>query len=172
MIERFWSFVNKNGRNGCWEWKDAKDNGGYGVFRLANGNLIGHERRAHRFSAELRFGPIPKRMLVCHHCDNPSCVRPDHLFVGTSKDNAWDAARKGRLPTKLTTEQRARLKMRPWSLMPDWELARGLSVAPSTVASARSKKPWHRWMPPTLHTKETAFSTSTDHNSTQQPSDV
>lgn len=89
-MERFWKFIKKT-KNGCWNYAGNKNNG-YGSF-WHNGRNIG----AHRFSWQLHYGEIPKGLMVCHHCDNPSCVRPDHLFIGTSKDNMLDASRKGRV---------------------------------------------------------------------------
>lgn len=90
-IQRFWSKV-KFG-DGCWEWQDYT--GGttnkYGVIRIDN-----HKIKAHRLSWFIHFGHIPESILVCHHCDNPRCVRPDHLFLGTVRDNSDDMVRKGR----------------------------------------------------------------------------
>ncbi len=91
--ERFWAKVAKS--DGCWEWTGMRRPYGYGVIRTgARGNT--HEDLAHRLSWELHFGPIPDGLFVCHHCDNPPCVRPDHLFLGTPRDNTVDRDRKGR----------------------------------------------------------------------------
>ena len=77
---------------GCWIWMGYLNSGGYGSFYV-DGQL----RSAHRVSWELHYGPIPEGLNVCHHCDVPGCVNPDHLFVGTQKDNIRDALNKGRL---------------------------------------------------------------------------
>lgn len=91
MMERFWSKVNMT--DDCWLWTAAvcKSNG-YGKF-----GLRGKTPDAHRVAWELVFGEIPSGMLVCHKCDVKLCVRPDHLFLGTHRDNMRDAVSKGRL---------------------------------------------------------------------------
>lgn len=92
MEQRFWSKVNKT--NGCWEWQAALDKDGYG--RIGTPGKPSFSVKAHRYSWMLHFGDFDRRMLVCHHCDNPSCVRPEHLFLGTAKDNSQDMSRKQR----------------------------------------------------------------------------
>ncbi len=92
-IERFWNFVDYSALSpaGCWIWCGGKLRGNYGAF-----HVNGATRRAHRFSYELKFGTIPKGMFVCHRCDCPLCVNPNHLFVGTPKDNMLDKVNKNR----------------------------------------------------------------------------
>src|SRR3990167_9291402 len=60
-------------------------------------SVNGRQTYAHRFSYDLHYGPVPKGLSVCHHCDNPPCVRPDHLYAGTVADNARDAVSRGRI---------------------------------------------------------------------------
>jgi hypothetical protein len=93
--DRFWSKVNKNGplilETPCWVWSAGKHAKGYGFFSIEN-----RDYRAHRISWEIHNGPIPPEQLVLHRCDNPSCVRPDHLFLGDYKANSQDCLSKGR----------------------------------------------------------------------------
>lgn len=90
-VTRFWRHVEKT--DGCWLWVGGRANGGYGRFGALPDRIV----YAHRFSYELHKGPIPDGMFVCHSCDNPSCVRPDHLFAGHNVDNVRDMVAKGRL---------------------------------------------------------------------------
>lgn len=89
LLGRFWSRVQMG--DGCWEWQGSRTQFGYGKLKVQ-----GVERTTHRFSWELANGPIPEGAYVLHRCDNPPCVRPDHLFLGTARDNIVDAYSKGR----------------------------------------------------------------------------
>lgn len=96
VAERLWEKVQKT--DGCWLWTGALNKApgakwSYGVIGIGGG---ASSRLVHRLSWELANGPIPVGMSVCHHCDVPNCVRPDHLFLGTAADNARDMIEKGR----------------------------------------------------------------------------
>ncbi len=88
------------GENGCWEWHGSRNDNGYGQFYFR-----GKAWRAHRAAYALFTGEIPDGLFVCHHCDNPSCVNPDHLFLGHAAVNVRDMVRKGRAKTVITSQQ-------------------------------------------------------------------
>jgi hypothetical protein len=107
IIKRFKSKIAVR-PNGCHEWTSFKDNCGYGRFMFGSNGVV----LAHRVAWEIANGPIPEGIKVLHKCDNPKCVNPEHLFLGTQQDNMNDMYSKGRGPVgekasshKLTKEQ-------------------------------------------------------------------
>jgi hypothetical protein len=96
ISERFWSKVNKT--ETCWLWTAGIfQQGGYGQFCIRRG----FPARAHRISWIMSYGNIPDGMDILHDCDNPLCVNPSHLWVGTPKENIRDAVKRGRLLPKI-----------------------------------------------------------------------
>lgn len=101
LEERFWEKVDKSGE--CWLWTAAMLKTGYGSIRVN-----GKGERAHRVAYELEIGPIPHGMLLRHSCDNPKCVNPAHLIVGTKRENTQDALDRGQ---HLTGERDPKCKL-------------------------------------------------------------
>ena len=134
---RFWSKVNKT--SDCWLWVGAADRQGYGRIKTSTTVL------AHRKSWEIHNGPIPDGLLVCHKCDNPPCVRPDHLFLGTNDDNMADMVQKGRAPrqSRLTDIEVATIRRR-YADGERWprSLAREFGVSRSTIYYIVRRKTW------------------------------
>lgn len=106
LEERFWAKVDKSGE--CWLWLGSRNEEGYGRIGIGGS---GNTAAAHRLSWEMANGQkIPSDLVACHKCDNPPCVNPAHIFIGTKKDNAQDAARKGRTAAQRYPEAfRARM---------------------------------------------------------------
>src|SRR6478609_2944250 len=99
--ERFEAAIERG--DGCWEWRGARTAAGYGEIHKG-----GKQRLAHGLSYERFVGPIPPGNVICHRCDNPGCVRPDHLFAGTQADNMVDMYAKGRGWLSTAPHRRAR----------------------------------------------------------------
>lgn len=109
LPDRFWPRVGNPLTDGCWEWVGQTNRNGYGVLWVLE---EGKQRLAHRISWTINVGPIPNGICVLHRCDNPRCVNPEHLFLGTQTDNLDDCTSKGRRPagerngaSKLTLSQ-------------------------------------------------------------------
>lgn len=108
FARRFWAKVREG--SGCWEWTGKLTKKGYGTLRP--GGRESARVRAHRASWILHYGALPAGACVLHKCDNPPCVRPSHLFLGSHKDNVADCVRKGRRapPIRGSSNKSAKLK--------------------------------------------------------------
>lgn len=140
--DRFWRLVQKS--EGCWIWTGGSSSAGYGRFAIHAHQMVG----AHRFSYALVHGPIPDGLFICHTCDNPPCVRPDHLFAGTPQENSTDCVQKQRRPdqrgkgTKLTRERADEIKRRVSEGASQANVAREYGISPSHVSRIMSGHLW------------------------------
>jgi hypothetical protein len=136
--ESFWALVDKTGE--CWKWTGCVDGFGYGIIRYR-----GRAWKAHRLAYTFTNGSIPQGKFICHHCDNPPCVNPAHLYAGTQLDNMRDRDRRGRgdwsksatgerhSQAKLTWEQVGEIRRRCASGSAQRSLAFEYGVSPSTI---------------------------------------
>jgi len=147
LEERFWAKVEKS--TGCWNWTAAKNPKGYGIFCIEK--KTNSLELAHRVSYRLHYGAIPEDLRVLHHCDNPTCVRPDHLFLGTDGDNTADKVAKNRQQkgehhalAKLTDAQATEIRRRyAAGGVSQAQLAREYSINHATMGSLIHRKTWH-----------------------------
>ena len=138
LEKRFWVKVNKT--DSCWFWTSTLDPNGYGKF-----GINGKGEFAHRVAWELTNGPIPEGLCVLHNCpdgDNPRCVNPDHLWLGTKKDNSDDASKKGRLighqGRKLTEDDVREIRRLNADGVSYRKLARTFDVTYETISGVMS----------------------------------
>ena len=134
--ERFWMKVKKRHQCECWEWQESNRKG-YGCLWV-NRKYIS----AHRFSWILHHGEVPSQLQVLHKCDNPLCVNPDHLFLGTQDENTQDRVRKERSAGGIKTNSRGKLskgdvveinKLLNSRLVKQVEIAKAFNVSPPTI---------------------------------------
>lgn len=145
-IEKFESKYIPEPNTGCWLWTGYVVRGSYGQICYK-----GIKSYAHRMSYFIFKGEIPKGLDVCHSCDQPSCVNPDHLFAGTEKDNMQDMVRKGRQGkvkgelcgnSKLTNKQVERIKQRLSLRESGRAIAREYGVAETCISAIKNKLTW------------------------------
>ncbi len=134
---RFWEKVLKT--DGCWFWKAKITKSGYG--EVSTGIKQKRTMRAHVASWLLHGETIPKGQIVCHTCDSRACVRPDHLWVGTNKENTIDACRKQRWKIKLTWEIAQQIR-ESYPVIPAKELARMYGIHATTVFRIINRQRW------------------------------
>jgi len=134
--DRFFKFVVKKGPNDCWLWSGVKDTSGYGKF-----SLYAKRVGSHRFSYELATNQkIPSGMVVMHKCDNPSCVNPNHLTIGTFSDNAIDMVKKNRSRICFLTEKQVKaIKSSNLSVK---DLSKSFEVSTSCIRDIKKKRTW------------------------------
>ena len=151
LKERLISHIKINPETQCWEWQGSKRNG-YG--RMIVGSRKDQTRKsesAHRVSYEIYHGEIPNGMEVCHKCDNPCCINPEHLFVGTRQDNMRDREIKGRNKpqqgekngrAKLTQSQIIEIRQSRNFGMSYGQLANNFGVNKKTIIDIVKGKNW------------------------------
>lgn len=143
--ERLWARVDiSDASDGCWEWTGNRDPNGYGRIGIGQTPVL-----VHRLSWELAYGPLPEGACVLHRCDNPPCVRPDHLFLGDRADNMRDAVSKGRQiqgvrvgSAKLTDDEVLFALHEHAQGVTQKAIAAMLGVVPSTIGAILKGRRW------------------------------
>jgi hypothetical protein len=150
VMEKFWARIARG--DGCWLWTGGRTTAGYGLLHDRGKPLY-----AHRLSWEVHRGAIPPNTEVCHTCDTPACIRPEHLFLGTHRDNMADAAAKGRRDTsglvragvgeahfgaKLTEADVLKIRERRAAGESHYALARAFGVSRPTITAILTGRNW------------------------------
>lgn len=143
VIKRFWKYIQKGPE--CWEWVGAKTKAGYGLLTVP----VQKQIYMHRFSYVLHKGKFPKKLLVCHRCDNPCCVNPEHLFLGTKADNSLDMVAKNRdgKPSKILSAEQViqiRRDYKPWVVSQSM-LAKKYGVSSGCIQGIVDGVTWRRF---------------------------
>lgn len=145
LQQRFEAKISREPTSGCWLWLGAREASGYGQFSVGRRRM-----RAHRMAWILYRGDIPLGKFVCHHCDVPECVNPDHLFLGTPQENSNDMKRKGRHrrgeqhhAARLTQNQvdEIRKLLKEGKLLQK-EIAALYGICPEAVGNIKRGKNW------------------------------
>ncbi len=141
MEERFWGKVKViNDAESCWLWFGA---GCHARIRPYGTMIVDKKMcKATEISWRIHYGDFDRSLLICHKCDNTLCIRPDHLFLGTHRDNTWDAAKKGRLNRKLTSGQVIEARRLHESGESTSDLARRFGVAQPTMDHVIHRYSW------------------------------
>jgi hypothetical protein len=138
--ERFEEKYVPEPNSGCWLWLCHKDVNGYGVLTVRGKPRT---RRAHRISYELHIGPVSPELLVCHRCDNPACVNPEHLYIGTQVDNMRDRTLRSRnASSKLSVEAVCQIRELAERGVRRVTIAERCSVSQSTIQRILSGESW------------------------------
>lgn len=138
-IKEFWSRVDIKGDNDCWLWTKGKSKG-YGHFCFRGEQAI--DVKAHRFAFIITHSEIEEDMCICHTCDNPPCVNPSHLFVGTAVDNSLDAQRKGRMHNTLGKKNVLEIKRRLREGENQKVLARDFNISRQAISNINTGDTW------------------------------
>lgn len=150
LEDKFWEKVRRID-NDCWEWQAGRSKKGYGNFYISLGHSRDKHCLAHRMAWILTYGEIPDGLQVLHKCDNPPCVNPNHLFLGTNDDNVQDKIQKGRMITlrgeespssKLTEKEVRQIRRLRNSGFSYAELGRNFNVDISTARYICIRKLW------------------------------
>ena len=138
LLKRYWEAVDKRGEDECWNWTKAKVTDGYGTIAYEAGDLYA----SHRLAYIIEHGKVPQGLQVLHHCDNPACCNPKHLYAGTRYDNVRDRMNRKRGSEKLTQEQVEEIKV---DRRKQAVVAKEYGISQSMVSRIKCGNRWHEW---------------------------